>query len=544
MQPKPRNALLGDPSGVFLQDLFLQACQRFAHRVFLIDTSYAEPRCFSYGEIGELAESAARGLVASGLRPGERVAIHLFNSWEYVVCYYAAALAGAISTPINPSYREREIRYQLENSGASVLITDSPLIRNVNLSGLPALRRVYAVREPASGGAEALKEIFLPQRVALPAPANSSDSVIAALPYSSGTTGLPKGVMLTHHNLVVNNFQLLGPNCAPFSDGEIILCSIPLYHIYGMNVLLNPALSVGATLVLLPRFDPARALGVIQEFEITLLPVVPPMLQSFCEAGERGAFPRDHRVRWAKSGAAFLSAELARRFISITGIPVGQGYGMTECSPVVFIGFWEGPWFRPESIGTPVALTECRLVDEEGAEVPSGETGEIVLRGPQVMVGYWNAPEATAEVLLPSAGRRCSADARTEAANELWYWTGDLARQDDDGLYFIVGRRKELIKFKGFSVAPGEVEAVLLEHPAVRDCGVVGRADAFAGEVPCAFVVLREGITPDSRIAASLSGYVAERLAAYKQPRDVRFVDSIPRSPSGKVLRRTLVERL
>jgi long-chain acyl-CoA synthetase len=544
VQPNARKALLADPSAVFVQDLFLQACQRFAQRVFLIDTSCAEPRRFTYGEIGELVESAARGLVHSGLRPGERVAIHLFNSWEYVVSYYATTLAGGIPTPINPSYRERELRYQLEDSGAAVLITDGPSIHGVNLSGLPKLRCVYAARESDSTGAKPLAEVFRPQKVALPTPESSSDSVIAALPYSSGTMGLPKGVMLSHHNLVVNNYQLLGPDCAPFSDGETILCSIPLCHIYGMNVLLNPALSLGATLVLLPRFDLPRALRFIQEFGITLLPVVPSMLQSFCEACEHGAFPREHRVRWAKSGAAPLSADLANRFISSTGIPVGQGYGMTECSPVVFVGFWDGPWFRPESIGIPVALTQCLLLDEEGNEVPQGEIGEIVIRGPQLMLGYWNAPAATGEVLRPFPGRRRSARSRPEAASVLWYWSGDLARQDDDGLYYIVGRRKELIKFKGFSIAPGEVEAVLLEHPVVRDCGVVGHANAFAGEVPCAFVVLKQGISPDSSIAAALSSYVAERLASYKQPREVRFVDSIPRSPSGKILRGMLRERL
>ena len=191
-----------------------------------------------------------------------------------------------------------------------------------------------------------------------------------------------------------------------------------------------------------------------------------------------------------------------------------------------------------------MALTECQLMDEEGVEVAQGEIGEIVVRGPQVMPGYWNASEATEEVLRASIENRFSADDRTQLRSDLWYWTGDMGREDKNGFHYIVGRRKELIKFKGFSVAPGEVESVLAEHPAVRDCCVIGRPDAVAGEVPCAFVVLTDGFVAGSRIAKELSGYVAERLAPYKQPRDVRLVDSIPQGPSGKVLRRVLRESL
>lgn len=545
VRPMPvREKLFADPAGIYVQDLLLQACQRFATRTFLIDTSYAEPRHISYGEIGALVESAAQGLIAAGLHPGERVGILLLNSWEYVVSYYAVTLAGGIPSPLNPSYREREVRHQLGDSEASFLITDGPIISGVNLTGLPALRRVYTTRDSSSAGADSFSGLLLPRNVSLPVPRSSSDSMIGALPYSSGTTGLPKGVMLTHQNLIVNNYQLLGPNSAPFSDGEIILCSLPLYHIYGLNVLLNPALTLGATLVLLPRFEVMKACSFIQEFGITFLPVVPPMLESFCGACEKGTFPRDHGLRWVKSGAAPLTSDLAHRFTSATGLRVGQGYGMTECSPVVLLGSWGDQWFHSDSIGIPVALTECQLVDEGGAEVPDGEIGEIVVRGPQVTLGYWNAPQASAEALHFRSERGSAADGRPPIPNNAWYWTGDLGRRDKNGFYYVVGRRKELIKFKGFSVAPGEVESVLSEHPAVRDCCIIGRPDDAAGEVPCAFVVLRDGYVEGPRIAKELSGYVAERLAAYKQPRDVRFVDSIPHSPSGKVLRRELREKL
>lgn len=536
-----RSELRADPAGVFVHDLVLQACTRFADRTLLVDTSYTEPRRIRYGEYGALVERAARGLVAAGLRPGERVAIYISNSWEYCVSYHAATLAGGIPTPLNPSYREREVRYQLENSGAVILITDGPLIADVNLAGLPDLRRIYATRDQAATGAEPFADLLHLHEVILPKAEQSSDEATAALPYSSGTTGLPKGVMLTHHNLVANIYQLLGPGAAPLLDGEIALCFLPLYHIYGLNVVLNPSFTLGATLVLMARFDASRAMQLMREYGVTFVPAVPPVLNAFCQAAEQGLFPCDHRVRWMKCGAAPLAQELGRRFISLTGIPVIQGYGMTEASPVTHVGLAQGPAECVASIGLPAAQTECRIIADDSAECSEGETGELVMRGPQFMRGYWRAPEASAEVLRPLP-YGATASSPAVRSDDTWYWSGDVARRDERGLYYIVDRRKEMIKYKSFSVAPAEVESVLLEHPAVRDCGVVGRADPAAGEIPCAFIVLREGFTANPHIEMDIRGYVSERLTAYKQPREVRFVDAIPRNPSGKVLRRKLRE--
>jgi acyl-CoA synthetase (AMP-forming)/AMP-acid ligase II len=347
---------------------------------------------------------------------------------------------------------------------------------------------------------------------------------VAALPYSSGTTGLPKGVMLSHYNLVTNVYQLLAPGeKASFVPGESALCFLPLYHIYGLNVILNPLLAIGGTVVFMPRFDLEQTLRLIEQEGISFLPMVPPVMNLLCQAAEQGRFPKEHRVRASKCGAAPLAAELPRRFTSLTGIRIRQGYGMTEASPVTHLGYVDDRLYRPDSIGHAVALTDCRLVDETGQEAAPDQPGELVMRGPQFMLGYWNAPEATAEALRDG-----------------WYWSGDVAKRDVDGFYFIVDRRKEMIKYKGFPVAPAEVEAVLLEHPAVRDCGVVGKADTAAGEIPCAFVVLREGHAASVQTEAQLCGHVAERLTGYKQPREVRFVASIPRNPSGKILRREL----
>jgi acyl-CoA synthetase (AMP-forming)/AMP-acid ligase II len=514
-----RTRLYADPHGVFLHDAILQACSRFGEKLALIDTACSPPRRFTYGEYGETVERLARGLVAAGLQPGETLAIYLPNSWEFCAAYHAATLAGGLATLLNPSYREREVRYQLENSAAAMLITDGR-VRGMNLSGIPALRRVYI-----TGGD--FSELLRPAAAPLPSPQQTSQQAIAALPYSSGTTGLPKGVMLSHFNLVANIYQIIGPDGSAFRHDDVLLCFLPLYHIYGLNVVLSPPMVLGSTIVLMPRFDTGAAVRLITDQGITCMPCVPPILNAFCQAVEQGAFPRQHQVGWVKSGAAPLAPELACRFTELTGIKVVQGYGMTEASPVTHVGYLDAERYRPDTIGQPLAETECRILDENDAQVATGERGELVMRGPQFMLGYWKEPQATASVLRDG-----------------WYWSGDVATCDDAGFYRIVDRRKEMIKYKGFPVAPAEVEAVLLEHPAVRDCGVVGKRDAAAGELPCAFVVLREGHVACGKTADELCDFVAQRLTGYKQPREIRFVESIPRTPSGKVLRRELRQRV
>ena len=512
-----RTHLYADPAGVFIHDAVLQACRRFGERTAIVDGE----RRISYAKYGEMVENIAHSLVAGGILPGDRVAIFLPNSWEFAATYHAATLASAIPTPLNPSYKEREVRYQVENSGAKALITDGALIGSMNLSGLP-LRRVYTTRAPANG-AEPFEGLLRGSSTPLPSPSQPSDTTIAALPYSSGTTGLPKGVMLSHYNLVSNVYQLVGPHTAPVPEGLVALLFLPMYHIYGLNVVLNPYLMMGGTLVLMPRFEPQRAAELIAQERVNYLPLVPPVLNIFCQMAEAGKFPREHALSFVKSGAAPLAAELARRFENLVGVRITQGYGMTEASPVTHVGFEDGPLCRPESIGGPVAQTDCRILNELDAEAATGEIGELVMRGPQFMLGYWNAPEATADVMRDG-----------------WYYSGDIARRDENGLYYIVDRRKEMIKYKCLPVAPAEVESVLLECPLVRDAGVVAKPDAEAGEIPCAFIVLREGIPETEKTQREICGFAAERLAGHKQPREIRFVPQIPRNPSGKVLRREL----
>ncbi len=525
-----RTQLYADPHNLFLHDLVLDSCRRNAQRTALVDASCG--RRFTYGEYGEIVETLARSLIATGIQPGEMVAIFLANSWEFCAAYHAATLAGAIPTLLNATYREREVRYQLENSGAVLLITDGGNIEGINLGGLPCLRRVYTTRHPASG-AEPFANLLHRVITVHHQPDQSSEQTLAVLPYSSGTTGLPKGVMLSHNNLVANVYQLLGPNATQLNSTDQILCCLPLYHIYGLNVILNPALILGAKLVLVPRFNPAMFPKLLIDEAVTMMPLVPPAINALCQVAEAGQFPRDHHVRWVKSGAAPLAPELARRFTALTNILVCQGYGMTEASPVTHVGFLEPEMYRPDSIGHPLAQTDCRVLSQSDidpgdtpddlTEAPSDLPGELVMRGPQFMLGYWKEPQATAAVLRDG-----------------WYWSGDIVTRDRDGFYRVVDRRKEMIKYKGFPVAPAEVEAVLLEHPAVKECGVIGRPDTTAGEIPVAFVALRDGVVESPKLGEELCAFVADRLTHYKQPREVHFVDAVPKTASGKILRREL----
>lgn len=523
-----RSQLYADPNNVFVHDAILASCRKHAQKTALVDTSCG--RRLTYAEYGETVEALARGLVTAGVTLGEVVAIFLANSWEFCAAYHAATLVGAIPTLLNPTYREREVRHQLGNSGAVLLITNASNIDGINLAGLPNLRRVFCTREHG-GGTEPFSDLLKPVSAVLPRPERGSKETLAALPYSSGTTGLPKGVMLSHYNLVANVYQFLGVNTSAFNSSDNLLCFLPLYHIYGLNVVLNPMLMLGATLVLMPRFNVGQVVTLLAEESITTMPLVPPAMNALCQAAEAGEFPKNHKVHWVKSGAAPLAPELPRKFTALTGILVCQGYGMTEASPVTHVGYLEPELYRPDSIGHPLAQTECRVVGtehldasaENATEVATGEPGELVMRGPQFMQGYWKEPDATAAVLRDG-----------------WYWSGDIVTRDSEGFYRVVDRRKEMIKYKGFPVAPAEVEAVLLEHPAVRECGVVGRSDAAAGEIPVAFIALRDGFVTCKKMEEELCAFVAERLTRYKQPREVHFVEAVPKTASGKILRREL----
>jgi long-chain acyl-CoA synthetase len=477
-------------------------------------------RTLSFADLDAESNRLANGLSQLGLENGDRLGLYLPNCPEFEIGFYATCKLGAVVCPLNSAYRERELTYQLNDSGASVLITHHRLWPVVEAArpNLAHLRTVVLI-----GDDELPSNVVRYQDVVASQPADPplvkvDPSQLAVLPYSSGTTGFPKGVMLTHRNLISNEVQYV--DVCRFRPDDSYIIYMPLPHIFGITMM-GLAVFAGLKQIMLERFDLETVVKLIQEHGVTWLFAVPPVILALADAPGLDA-SQFRTIKYVFSAAAPLSPELARRFESRFGLRVIQGYGLTEASPAVYHSPIDPARIKPESSGVLVADTESRIVDLDTGErnLPQGEAGEIVVRGPQVMQGYWNAPEETARTLRDG-----------------WLYTGDIGWVDEDGYIYIVDRKKEMIKYKSFSVAPAELEAVLLEHPDIADCGVTGVPDAEAGEVPKAFVVLRAG---SSVGIDDLARYVAERVAGYKQIRQFELIDMIPRTPSGKILRRML----
>lgn len=502
---------------VSLTEFVLGGAAERAERPALIDG--VSGRVLTYAQLAGAVRAAAAGLARRGFQKGDVLALFSANLPEYVVAFHAVATLGGIVTPVNPMYTTEELRKQLEDSGAKYLVT------------IPQL--VGRAREAAEG--KSLSELFVfgeaegatPFAALLEDGADDLTQVeinaredLVALPYSSGTTGVCKGVMLTHRNLVANLAQIRGTG-HDWRD-ETLVCVLPLFHIYGMSVIMNHGLRCGATLVTLPRFDFEQLLRVMQEHRVSLAHLVPPIVLALSKSPLVDAYDLS-ALKTVFSGAAPLGAEQSRACSERLGCTIIQGYGMTETSPVTHLTTREHN--KPGSVGLCVPNMECRLVSvETGEDVGVGERGEVHVRGPQVMKGYLGRPEATAQ---------------TVDADE-WLHTGDVAYVDEDGFFFIVDRAKELIKYKAFQVAPAELEALLLTHQSVADAAVIPSPDDEAGEVPKAFVVIKDG---HALTEAEVLSFVAERVAPYKKVRRVEFIAQIPKSPSGKILRRLLVEQ-
>jgi acyl-CoA synthetase (AMP-forming)/AMP-acid ligase II len=473
-------------------------------------------RTLTYRQLAEAVRRTAAGLAARGFGKGDAFAIYLPNVPEYAVAFYAVSTAGGISTTANPLYTAGELANQLNDSRARFLLTAPPLLeRALEAARASSVEEVFVLGE----GAGATPFATLLESPGDP-PAVEFDPAtdLVTLPYSSGTTGLPKGVMLTHRNLVANLCQ--GDQFLVEDDQERVIAVLPLYHIYGLTVLMCGAIWKGATLVTMPRFDLEEFLRLLQDHRITRAFLVPPIVLGLAKHPLVDKYDLSS-LNTVVSGAAPLDAGLEAACAERTGALVTQGWGLTETSPVVTTNLGSEP--RPGSVGRLLANTRCRVVDPaSGADLPVGETGELVVAGPQIMKGYLGRPQETAGMLDP----------------EGWLHTGDLGYIDGDGYVYVVDRVKELIKYKGLQVAPAELEAVLLAHPAIADAAVVRAADEEAGEVPKAFVVARSPLTE-----AEVMAYVAERVAPFKKVRKVEFVDEIPKAPSGKILRRMLASR-
>jgi acyl-CoA synthetase (AMP-forming)/AMP-acid ligase II len=471
-----------------LSDYVLGPARERAEKPAIIDSSTG--KVTTYGELADKVDAVAASLQAQGIAEDDVVALVGPNSAEWAIAYHGILRAGGIVTPMNPLLTPDEMAKQQADAGSKLLIDD------------PAA--AVGAAEPG----------------ATPEEVEVEPGDLAVLPYSSGTTGLMKGVMLTHRNLVANIEQAW--TSMPIGEEDTLVGLMPFFHIYGQTVVLNLGLAKGATIVTMPRFDLDGLLKILEEHGVTWLHIAPPIVLAFATAPQ--VAERDtSALKMVISGAAPLDEDLSRRAEERIGAPIRQGYGLTELSPVSH----KSPLARveetpPGSVGPLIPNTEARLVDPEtGEDVGEGEEGEIWVRGPQVMRGYLNNAEATAETLVDDG----------------WLRTGDIGRVDEDGFFYIVDRLKELIKYKGYQVPPAELEAVLVSHPKVNDAGVIGMRTEDGEEVPKACVVVDGELDPEELMA-----YVADKVAPYKKIREVEFVDEIPKSASGKILRRVLRE--
>ena len=497
-----------------LHEFVLRRAAELGDKPALIDGPSG--RTITYRQLAGGIEAIAAGLHDRGFGKGDVLAIYSPNIPEYAIAYFAAIRLGGIVTTANPLYTAEELAFQLNDSGAMFLLTIPQFLETATAAaGQAAIKEVFVFGE--AEGATPFAELMKPG-AEVPAFDGSFDDTVV-LPYSSGTTGLPKGVILTHSNLVGNMQQTGGLHSV--SDDDVLIAVLPFFHIYGQEVIMNNGLRNGATIITVPKFDFEQFLGLVQEHKVTRAYLVPPIILAL------GKHPLVDKYDLSSldivvSGAAPLDADLQQAVRERIGCRVQQGYGLTETSPVTNMipDDWEP---KAGSVGTLAPNTEAKVVDiESGKELDVNERGELWYRGPQIMKGYLNNTEAT-NITIDSDG---------------FLHTGDIGYVDDDGYFYVVDRLKELIKYKGFQVPPAELEAVLLSHPKIADAAVIGVPDQEAGELPKAFVVPNGDLTEDEVI-----DFVAEKVAPHKKIRIVEITEEIPKSPSGKILRRVLVEK-
>jgi acyl-CoA synthetase (AMP-forming)/AMP-acid ligase II len=499
-----------------LTDYVLRRALELGDKPALIDGPTGQT--FTYGQLPFSINRLAAGLAGQGFSKGDVLAIYSPNLPEYPIAFHAAATLGGATTMVSPVFTADEIVRQLENSGAKYLLTIPPLMEKARAVAEAAnIQKTFVIGE--AEGAIPFVSLF--------AHANTKPDIlidpaedIAALPYSSGTTGFPKGVMLTHGNLV-SMLRLMEANDA-FGESDTMVCVVPMCHLYGMHIVGNLGLSQGATIVTVPRYELDQFLRALQQYKVTVAPLVPPLVMALSRAPQVENYDLSS-LRLIHCGAAPLSDDIARECSERLGCEIRYGYGMTEVSPLSHASLADPKKNKPGSVGYCLPNTECKIVDYTTcSELGPNEHGEIWVRGPQVMKGYLGNAEATNEMI----------------DNDGWLRTGDIGYCDEEGRLFVVDRLKELIKVNGRQVAPAELEAILLSHTSIADAAVVRSPDEKCGEVPKAFVVLKAEAS-----AEQIMSFVGERVAHYKRIRRLEFVKEIPKSPAGKILRRVLEER-
>jgi acyl-CoA synthetase (AMP-forming)/AMP-acid ligase II len=505
---------------VTVTDYVLRRAVELGDKPALIDGSTG--RTYTYGQLPDYVRRLAAGLAHHGLRKGDVLAIFSPNLPEYALAFHAAATLGVATTMVPPLFTDQKIIKQLRDSGAKFLLTIPQLMEKAReVSQASGISTVFVVGEAegAVSFSSLLKHGDTLESIRIDPRADT-----AVLPYSSGTTGFPKGVMLTHRNLVAMLRQMEGNDA--FSDDDRTVCVVPMYHLYGLHVVVNLGLSQGATIVTMPRYELDQFMQILEKYEITIAPLVPPLVLALTCATQVDEYDLSN-LRVIHCGAATLADSVACACQERLRCQVRYGYGLTEVSPLSHASLPNPEKHKPGSVGYCLPNTECRIVDHtSGVELGPNEKGEIWVRGPQVMKGYLGNAQATAEMV--------DADG--------WLRTGDIGYCDHDGALFVVDRLKELIKTNGRQVAPAELEALLLGHPSIADAAVVATEDEKAGEVPKAFVVLKPEAN-GNEMSEEILEFVAARVAPYKRIRSVEFVSEIPKSPAGKILRRVLKER-
>ncbi|MFC1953708.1 long-chain fatty acid--CoA ligase [Chloroflexota bacterium] len=482
--------------------------------------SYEEQR-LSYKELDDMTDRLASGLRSLGINTGDRVVLFLGNCLDFVMGYYGILKAGATVTTVNPLSREIELRHQLGDTCATAIITSSdfyPLVKEVKTG--TALKTIILTDKEKESGTVSLKHMLENPSLTLPELDITPYEDVAAIVYTGGTTGLSKGVLLTHHNLVANAIQ--NSSWFGWSQKDVVIGVLPFYHSWGGCTCLNSPVFSGARVVIIPRFDPDEMLMTIERERATVMYGAASMFTSLINSSAITGYDISS-LRYVKSGAMPTPSEVKQRWEQLTGVPMVLGYGLSESSPEACNSPLQR--IKPGTIGIPAIDTDARIVDEQTGEIEksTGQIGELIIRGPQVMKGYLNQPEDTREALRNG-----------------WLYTGDLAMMDDEGYFHALDRKKETIKYKGYTIAPAEVEAILYEHPAVRECAVIGKPDNLSGEIPKAFVVLKTG---QSAEATEIISFCADKIAPYKRIREVEFIEEIPKTPVGKLLRRVLRDR-
>ncbi|MDH5443726.1 MAG: AMP-binding protein [Hadesarchaea archaeon] len=483
------------------------------------------PQKMTYKELDVSSNGLATALTDLSAKKGNTIALYMWNSPKFIIAFFGALKSGATVTALNPAFKEKDAQYQLEDSESMMVIVDDeqyPVIKRIR-DKVPRLKNVIVVGESKHPGTYSFEEFIEKHSPHPPTVKIDPKEDLAVIQYTGGTTGLPKGCMLTHYNITSNIFQISIASTLERTRDDIILAHLPFYHIYGMTSVMGASIRLGISMVIMKRFDLKKFFQLIEEFKVTSVLTVMPVLTLLANSPDLLKNHDLSSLRFINNGGTPIVPEIARSLQKLTGVTVVQGYGLSEASPVTH----ENPLrqIKIESVGPPIPDTEQKIVDPETGtkELPPGEVGEVIIRGPQVMKGYWKRPEATAK-----------------AIRDGWLYTGDLGKIDEDDYLYIVDRKKEIIKYKGFTIGPAEIEAVLYDHPAVADCAVVGKPDPVAGEIPKAFVALKDGAKATEK---ELINFVEERVAGYKKIREVEFVETVPRNLAGKVLRREFIEK-